>query len=134
MLTRIRVVAAMIELEGRYLITQRRTSAVLASLWEFPGGRVEEGENDSQALIREVRHRLGVGVDVGKLVSFVRHPYQNYTVDLHLYDCRLDSGQPESLNVQEYAWATSEEFENYAFTPADETSMAQLLGLPAPSV
>ena len=55
----IRVVAAVVELEGRYLITQRRSTAVLPLLWEFPGGRVEDGETDAHALKREVRHRLG---------------------------------------------------------------------------
>src|SRR5262249_55633552 len=82
----IRVVAAMIEDQGRYLITQRRPSAVLPKLWEFPGGRVEEGETDEQALTREVMHRLGVSVEVGQLVSFVRHPYDKYTIELHLYE------------------------------------------------
>ena len=61
----------MIEDRGRYLITQRRPTAVLPSLWEFPGGRVEEGETDEQALAREVLYRLGVSVEVGQLVSFV---------------------------------------------------------------
>ena len=83
----IRVVAAMIEDRGRYLITQRRPTAVLPSLWEFPGGRVEEGETDEQALAREVLYRLGVSVEVGQLVSFVRHPYERYTIELHLYEC-----------------------------------------------
>ena len=52
----IRVVAAVIERDGRYLITQRRPSASLPLLWEFPGGRVDAGEGDGQALLREIRH------------------------------------------------------------------------------
>ena len=66
----IRVVAAVLERDGRYLITQRRSSAVLPLLWEFPGGRVEEGETDAHALKREVSHRLGAEIEVGKLISF----------------------------------------------------------------
>ena len=127
--TTIRVVAAMIEDRGRYLITQRRPSAVLPGLWEFPGGRVEADETDEQALAREVLHRLGVNVEVQKLVSFVRHPYERYTIELHLYECRLASGQPSKRNVQDFAWVQSDEFEHYPFTPADELSVAQLLGL-----
>ena len=61
----IRVVAGVIERGGRYLITQRRATAVLPLLWEFPGGRVEPGETDAQALRREVLHRLGVDVTPG---------------------------------------------------------------------
>ena len=84
----IRVVAAVLERDGRYLITQRRTSAVLPLMWEFPGGRVEAGETDQQALKRELNHRLGVDIEVGKLISFVSHPYEHYVVDLFLYECR----------------------------------------------
>lgn len=125
----IRVVAAMIERQGRYLITQRRPSAVLPLCWEFPGGRVEAGETDQRALEREVEHRLGVRVEVGELVSFVRHAYERYAIDLHLYACRLNDGDPQRLAVADYAWAGSQEFENYDFAPADEASVSQLLGL-----
>jgi 8-oxo-dGTP diphosphatase len=125
----IRVVAAMVEEAGRYLITQRRPVAVLPLRWEFPGGRVEAGETDALALEREVLYRLGVSVSVGKLVSFVRHPYERYTVELHLYECRLAAGQPQKRNVHDFAWVQSDEFEHYSFTPADEISMAKLLGI-----
>src|SRR5579859_3341279 len=125
----IRVVAAVIASEGRYLITQRRPAAVLPMLWEFPGGKVERGESDTDALRREVRPRLGVEIDVGELMSFVSHPYEHYHVDLYLYECRLTGGDPRALNVNDFRWVTSEEFDRYPFTPADEASMNQLLGL-----
>jgi 8-oxo-dGTP diphosphatase len=125
----IRVVAAMIEESGRYLITQRRPTAVLPLLWEFPGGKVEADESDLEALEREVLHRLGVSIGVGKLISFVRHPYERYTIDLHLYECHLTAGRPEKLNVHDFAWVQSDEFEHYPFTPADEISVAKLLGI-----
>jgi len=126
----IRVVAAVVERDGRYLITQRRTSAVLPLLWEFPGGRVEENETDAAALKREVRHRLGVDVEPGHLISFVSHPYEKYVVDLYLYDCRLAGGaEPQVLAVNAYVWVTSGEFDKYPFTPADEASMNKLLGV-----
>lgn len=125
----IRVVAAVVERDGRYLITQRRASAVLPMMWEFPGGRVEQGETDAQALKREVRHRLGADVDVGKLISFVSHPYEHYVIDLFLYECTLGSETLEARNVNAFLWATSVEFDQYPFTPADEASMNKLLGV-----
>jgi len=125
----VRVVAAVIEREGRYLITQRRASAVLPLMWEFPGGRVEHGETDAAALEREVMHRLGVSVEVKSLISYVRHPYERYTVDLHLYECSIVRGEPTEKNVLAYRWATSAEFDRYQFTPADEASVGKLLGL-----
>ncbi len=124
----IRVVAAVIERDGAYLITQRRPSAVLPLMWEFPGGRVELGESDAEALRREVRYRLSVDVAPGKLISFVSHPYDNYVVDLYLYECTIRSGEPQAANVHGYKWAHSAEFDQYPFTPADEVSMSKLLG------
>ena len=124
----IRVVAAMVERSGRYLITQRRPTAVLPLLWEFPGGKVEPGESDATALRREMKHRLGVDVEVGSVISNVSHPYENYTVELQLYECRLLSEELTAVNVHTFRWATSGEFEQYPFTPADDASMAKLLG------
>jgi 8-oxo-dGTP diphosphatase len=125
----IRVVAAVIAEGGRYLITQRRPTAVLPLLWEFPGGRCETGESDADALKREVRHRLDVDIVVGQLISFVSHPYEHYVVDLHLYECRVVAGQLRAANVNDFRWVTSDEFDRLPFTPADEASMNKLLGL-----
>jgi 8-oxo-dGTP diphosphatase len=125
----IRVVAAVVERDGKYLITQRRASAVLPLMWEFPGGRVEAGETDAQALRREILHRLGVEVDCGKLISFVSHPYDHYVVDLFLYECGLLSDDLRPLAVTDYRWVASSDFDQYPFTPADEASMNKLLGV-----
>jgi 8-oxo-dGTP diphosphatase len=118
----------MVAVEGRYLITQRRSSAVLPNLWEFPGGRVEQGENDAQALAREITERLGVQVDVGQMISFVSHPYEHYNVDLYLYECQLVTRELKMLGVQAFRWISSKDFDSYEFAPADEASMSQLLG------
>jgi 8-oxo-dGTP diphosphatase len=125
----IRVVAAILERDGHYLITQRRGTAVLPLMWEFPGGRVEEGEMDAHALKREVRHRLGAEIEVGKLISFVSHPYEHYVVDLFLYECVLHDEGLAPKNVHAFKWVASADFDQYPFTPADEASMNKLLGV-----
>jgi 8-oxo-dGTP diphosphatase len=125
----IRVVAAVLERDGKYLITQRRPTAVLPLMWEFPGGRVEPGETDAQALKREVLHRLGADIECGKLISFVSHPYESYVVDLFLYECRLVGARLEPIAVHSFKWVPSAEFDQYPFTPADEASMNKLLGV-----
>jgi 8-oxo-dGTP diphosphatase len=126
----IRVVAAVISKEGRYLITQRRPSAVLPGLWEFPGGKVEAGEPDETALAREVFERLGVQVQVDERMAHRTHEYDGYTVDLNLYATRLVEGQePRSLRVADHRWVTSEEFEQYRFPAADQATMDLLLGI-----
>jgi 8-oxo-dGTP diphosphatase len=124
----IRVVAAVIENDGRYLITRRRPTAVLPNLWEFPGGRVEPGEDDANALRREFRERLEAEIRVGELISYVRHPYEHYTVELFLYRCDLITDRLVCRAVADFAWATSREFDAFEFTPADEQSMSALLG------
>ena len=102
---------------------------MLPLLWEFPGGRVEEGESDAAALKREVLFRLGVGIQTGKLMSFVSHPYERYVVELYLYEGTLVEGEPSAVNVGDFRWVPSADFEAYSFTPADEASMTTLLGL-----
>jgi 8-oxo-dGTP diphosphatase len=125
----IRVVAAVIAKDDRYLVTQRRPTAVLPLLWEFPGGKVEAGETDLEALKREVKHRVGVEVDPGAQISSVSHEYEHYTVELHLYDCRITRGEPTAANVHQFRWVESDDFDRLPFTPADEASMTKLLGL-----
>ena len=124
----IRVVAAVVARDGAYLVTQRRPTAVLPLLWEFPGGRVEEGETDAAALAREMRERLGAEVEVGQLISFVTHPYEHYSVDLFLYECTLLTSTLSPRAVHDFRWVLSADFDKYPFTPADEASMTQLLG------
>lgn len=125
----IRVVAAVIAQDGRYLVTQRRPTAVLPLLWEFPGGKVEPGESDLDALKREVEHRVGVAIEPGAQISSVNHAYEHYTVELHLYDCRISKGEPRAANVHQFRWVESDDFDQLPFTPADEASMTKLLGL-----
>lgn len=125
----IRVVAAVIAQDGRYLVTQRRPTAVLPLLWEFPGGKVESTETETDALKRELRHRVGVEVEPGAQISKVAHAYEQYTVELFLYECRITQGEPRAVNVHQFRWVESSEFEQLPFTPADEASMSKLLGL-----
>jgi 8-oxo-dGTP diphosphatase len=125
----IRVVAAVIQRDGRYLVTQRRPTAVLPLLWEFPGGKVEGTESDVDALKREVLHRVGVEIKPGAQISTACHTYEHYTVELHLYECRITQGQPRAVAVHQFRWVESRDFEELPFTPADEASMSKLLGM-----
>jgi 8-oxo-dGTP diphosphatase len=124
----IRVVAAVIARDGRYLITQRNASAQLPLLWEFPGGRVERGETETEALRREVRGRIGVDVDVGAKVGEHVHEYPSYEVHLTMFACEVKLGQtPYPASVNDLRWVTSREFVDYDFPPADEKTMNKLL-------
>jgi 8-oxo-dGTP diphosphatase len=126
----LRVVAAVIARNERYLITQRRPTAVLAGLWEFPGGRVEEGETDADALKREVRERVGVEVTVGANIGRRTHDYEGYSVDLALSPAEIvGAAEPTTVRVADCRWVASSEFENYRFPAADQATMDLLLGI-----
>ena len=128
MTKRIRVVAAVIQRDGKYLITQRRPEAVLPMLWEFPGGRVEGEEGDEEALRREMLERLGADIKVDQQLSSSEHTYSGYTVTMVLYKGCLISDELQPLYVNAFCWIASDEFDNYAFPPVDQTTMDKLLG------
>jgi 8-oxo-dGTP diphosphatase len=126
---KIRVVGAMIEREGRYLITQRSPRASLPLLWEFPGGRVEPGESDEEALARELKEEMAIAVEVGERVIHVEHGYEQYDIDFCVYRCRLRGGAIQNLKVHDHRWVRPDELDEYEFPAADEKTIARLLDL-----
>ncbi len=122
----IRVVSAEIQRRGNYLICQRYAKAVLPLLWEFPGGRVREGQTDKDRLVEAVRHRIGVHAIVGELLLEKVHSYAEYDVTLVVYRCTID-GEPWDNNVNAVAWVAPEDFADYPFPGADQQTVAQLL-------
>jgi 8-oxo-dGTP diphosphatase len=122
----IRVVAAEIERDGRYLITQRRPGASMPLLWEFPGGRVEPGEDDASALRRELREEMELDVEVGSLSLQVQHAYERYTIDLAVYKARA-LNEPRALKVHDLRWVLPEDFDQYEFPKADQLTVDELL-------
>lgn len=126
---KIRVVGAMIEKDGRYLITQRPPTSSLPLLWEFPGGRVEPGETDEAALARELEEEMGIAVRVGERVVHVEHAYASYDIDFCVYRCELRAGVVQDLKVNDHRWVRPEELDQYEFPAADEKTVARLLGL-----
>jgi len=126
----IRVVAAVVEREGRYLIAQRNPQAVFPLYWEFPGGKVEPGEDDEAALRREMMEELGVVVSVGPLLERKVHCYSGFSVDFRAYHCTIEGGELRALHCAGFAWVPLREMASYRFPPADEDAIALLMGLP----
>jgi 8-oxo-dGTP diphosphatase len=128
----IQVVGAMLEGDkGRYLITQRRPTASLPLLWEFPGGRVEPGETAQAALARELKEEMGISVAVGDQVIHTRHEYPHYDIDFRVFSCRLAPAEQEvqHTGVHDHRWVTLAEMGDYQFPAADARTLAQLLEL-----
>lgn len=115
----IRVVAALIRANGKVLLTQRKPGRHLGLSWEFPGGKVEEGESDEQALIRELKEELDVVVTVGTRCFETRHTYGPREMHLLVYRCKLVSGEPRAVDVNAVEWVEEKNIHDREFLPAD---------------
>ena len=115
---RIVVVAAVIEENGRFLVARRLAGTHLAGYWEFPGGKVHDGETHSDALQREISEELNAGILNARRILQTAHAYAERTVELHFYRCDL-TAEPQPVLGQELRWISREEFGGMEFPPAD---------------
>lgn len=119
---RVRVVAALIAKPGdaqRFLVQQRLSGASRGDLWEFPGGKVEDGEADERALARECLEELGVEVEVGRRLWGNTHAYVDLEVALELYEAVLVRGEPRALGAQRVRFCSVDEMRALSFCEAD---------------
>ena len=114
------VTAALIIEQGKLLVTQRMKDSSRGLLWEFPGGKVEEGEDPRGALRRELKEELDVEVEVGKLFDAVFHSYPEYPLLLLIYRCRVERGSLKPIGCHDLRWVTPRELEELAMPPADD--------------
>jgi A/G-specific adenine glycosylase len=112
--------------QGRLLIAQRPMDGLLGGLWEFPGGKQEDGESLPQTLKRELREELGIEVEVGDLFVVVKHAFTHFKITLHAYDCRYLSGPPQAIEAHDFAWVTEDQLNEYSFGKADRQVIAAL--------
>jgi 8-oxo-dGTP diphosphatase len=124
----IRVVAALIpDSSGtRFLVQQRLPGKSRANLWEFPGGKVELGEGDADALVRECREELDVELAVGRRLWGTTHAYEDLTVTLELFAARILRGEPKALGAQALRFCTFEEMKALPFCEADVPLLSAL--------
>jgi 8-oxo-dGTP diphosphatase len=112
---------ALIDVEGRILLTQRPEGKSMAGLWEFPGGKVEPGETPEHALIRELQEELGIDTWESCLapLTFASHSYEDFHLLMPLYACRKWAGFPQGREGQTLKWARVNELRDYPMPPAD---------------
>ncbi len=115
---RVVVVAAVIERDGRFLVARRLEGTHLAGYWEFPGGKIHEGETHEQALQREIAEELNAGLTQLQKIFQTAHQYAERTVELHFFRAAL-TGEPHATLGQELRWITRDEFASMEFPPAD---------------
>ncbi|MGC4113415.1 MAG: (deoxy)nucleoside triphosphate pyrophosphohydrolase [Myxococcales bacterium] len=115
----VRVVAALIRRGEEILVQQRGPGGARGLLWEFPGGKVEAGESEPEALARECTEEMDVVVEVGAKLAEVHHEYADLAVDLVLYASRLVSGTPKALHANELRWVRVQDMAELPFCEAD---------------
>ena len=115
-----RVVAGLIFQDGKILVCQRTRHQTMPLKWEFPGGKIEEGEQPRDALHRELEEELGIDAHIGDEVSRIRHEYPNgSSVELRFFVVREYAGQLENRIFREIRWAAAPELTSYDFLEAD---------------
>jgi len=124
------IVSAALTIEqGKLLVTQRKKDSSHGLLWEFPGGKVEEGEDPRGALRRELKEELDVEVEVGRLFDAVFYPYPEFPILLLAYRCRVEKGSLKPIGCHDLRWVTLKELEALAMPPADDPIRKHLSSL-----
>ena len=125
------VACALVDPDGRVLLTERPPGKSMAGLWEFPGGKVEAGERPEQSLIRELQEELGIQVREPCLapLTFASHSYPNFHLLMPLYVCRRWEGTVTANEGQKLAWVRPNRLRDYKMPPADEPLVAHLMTL-----
>lgn len=119
------VVCAIIERDGRFLIARRGEGRHLARKWEFPGGKVEPGEDEIDALRRELREELQVEVEITERLTPVAYAYPDRSLRLIAWRCRLVDGEPYAGEHEELRWIGIDEAGSYDFPEADLPVLAE---------
>jgi 8-oxo-dGTP diphosphatase len=119
---------ALVDADGRVLIAQRPPGKEMAGLWEFPGGKVEQGERPEETLIRELSEELGIVVSEACLapLTFASHVYPAFHLLMPLYVCRRWEGRPEAKVHTRIAWVRPNRLRDYPMPPADEPLVSHL--------
>lgn len=122
---------ALVDVDGRVLITRRPEGKALAGLWEFPGGKVEAGETPEVALLRELREELDIDTQAACLapLTFASHAYDDFHLLMPLYVCRKWQGTIRPLEGQAIKWVAARKLRDYPMPPADAPLIAPLIEL-----
>lgn len=114
------VTAGVIIEKSKALVTQRKENSSHGLLWEFPGGKVEEGEEPREALRRELKEELDIEVEVGRIFDVVFHAYSDYPILLLAYHCRMEKGIPKPIGCHAFQWVNPRELKRLEMPKADE--------------
>jgi 8-oxo-dGTP diphosphatase len=126
---------ALIDADGRVLLTRRPAGKPMAGLWEFPGGKIEAGERPEDTLIRELAEELGIVVreDCLAPLTFASHAYEEFHLLMPLYVCRRWDGIVEAREAQDIVWVRPQRLKDYPMPPADAPLIPHIVDLVQPT-
>ena len=111
---------------AKFLIAQRPLDGLLGGLWEFPGGKKEDGETLPETLKREIQEELTMEIQVGDFQISIKHAFTHFRITLHAYHAVHLNGEPQHIGVKDHAWVTLADLDNYAFAVTDRKIIAAL--------
>jgi A/G-specific adenine glycosylase len=120
------VTAGIIWKDDHLLITRRPPKGLLGGLWEFPGGKLEPGEELEGCLKREIREELGIAIEVGACLTSVEHAYTHFRITLHAFECRYRGGRIRLIGIDAYRWILPRDLDKFALPAADHKIIALL--------
>jgi 8-oxo-dGTP diphosphatase len=115
----IRVTAAVIEKNNKILIAQRKKEKHLGLKWEFPGGKIEDGESPESCLRRELKEEFGIETKIKDFIVKTRHQYPKVEIELLAYNVQYISGEFKLIDHEKIDWVNKEKLTNYDFAEAD---------------
>lgn len=121
------VTAAVIRRDDKVLITCRPEQGLLGGLWEFPGGKQQEGEDLPDCLRREIREELGVEIEVGQPIGVFKHGYTHFRVTLYAFQCSLRGGEPQPIQATDLRWVLPDEMSQFPMGKIDRQISQTLL-------
>lgn len=121
------VVTGLIRKNGKVLLGQRPVGETLAGAWEFPGGKIEQGESPQEALKRELQEEIGVDAEIGELKLAHTHSYGERGVLLLFYDVNFWKGEPKTIYHDDLRWAEPEELEKIQIPEANRNILTKLI-------
>ncbi|WP_417796040.1 8-oxo-dGTP diphosphatase MutT [Terasakiella pusilla] len=122
---------AMVDTDGRVLMAQRPEGKSMAGMWEFPGGKVEDGETPETALVRELKEELGIDITESCLapLTFASHSYEKFHLFMPLYVCRVWKGEPHGAEGQNLKWVYPHKMRELPMPEADIPLVSMLRDL-----
>ncbi|MCM1514261.1 MAG: NUDIX domain-containing protein [Anaeroplasma bactoclasticum] len=120
------VVAAAIEKDGKIFCCKRGKEKECPDKWEFPGGKIEQGETHQEALTREIKEELNAQIRVDQHITTINHQYETFSITMYIFFCTLEKGEIKLIEHQDSVWCDIDQLDTIDFAEADAKAIEQI--------